>query len=100
VRFTLFLAGGDMQFSGNASGTSNNYNGVIYSGSQCMISGNPRLYGQLMCKDQPEPPGAKNVVSTSDINASVSGNPEIIYSCGGRLAGKRRVLSWYQLFGG
>jgi hypothetical protein len=94
----LVVAEGDISFSGNASSGQENYEGLIYAGSQCKISGNPRLHGQVLCKDNPDPPGSDDIVSTSDLSGDVSGNPEITFSCGGMLS-KRKVMSWMQKLG-
>lgn len=86
----LFIAEGDVSISGNP-GSGYNYEGLIYAGGQCGISGNPRIRGQILCKDGPGAPGSKNLVDGNRIN----GNPEITFDCGGAGFGKRRALSWY-----
>lgn len=89
----MLMAGGDLQFSGNPDATSENYSGLIYAGAQCMISGHPRINGQLVCKDStPDPPGATLIDVTGN---QISGNPEIRYDCAGNLLARRRVLFWY-----
>jgi hypothetical protein len=96
----LIIAEGDVEISGNPSaGDHNNYTGMIYAGAQCKINGNPRLFGQLLCKDLPQPVGAKDYVDISDLNADVSGNPEIIFDCTGSMLSKRKILSWGQKIG-
>lgn len=93
----MLMAGGDVQFSGNPDATSENYSGLIYAGAQCMISGNPRINGQLVCKDStPDPPGATLINVTGN---QISGNPEIRYDCAGNLLARRRVLFWYPRVG-
>lgn len=96
----LIIAEGDVEISGNPStGTHNNYAGMVYAGAQCKINGNPRLKGQILCKDKNQPGGHKNWVAISDLNADVSGNPEIIFDCTGSMLSKRKILSWVQKLG-
>ena len=92
----LIMANGDVIISGNPSGSEDNYNGLIYAQSQCQLSGNPTLGGQMLCRDDPNPPGAEDYADENKI----SGNPTIRYNCGGMLVGARRILSWYQTLGG
>ena len=92
----LIISGGDVEVSGNPGGGAISYDGLIYAQSQCMINGNPNLYAQLLCNDEPETAGANNNVDQNGI----SGNPVITYNCGGMLAGERRILHWYQVLGG
>ena len=92
----LIMANGDVAVSGNFEGSTDNYDGFIYARSQCQVNGNPRIEGQILCRDDPNPPNSKEFVSETGI----SGNPTIHYNCGGMLAGARRILSWYQTLGG
>ena len=92
----LIIANGDVSVSGNPAALDLNYNGLIYSQSQCQLNGNPNIDGQILCKDDPNPPNSREFVSESGI----SGNPNIRYNCGGMLVGARRILSWYQTPGG
>ena len=89
------MAEGDVSISGNPSAGTNNYAGAIYAGSQCQLNGNPRLAGQILCKDNPNPPGSVDYAS----EISISGNAEIIFDCSSLFTGKRRVLSWSQKLG-
>jgi hypothetical protein len=95
----LLVAENDLKISGNPETGADNYGGFMYAGAQCQISGNPRLRGQLLCKDKPNPSGFKDWVSISDLNADVSGNPEIIFDCTGSMLSKRKILSWLQKLG-
>jgi hypothetical protein len=96
----LIVAEGDVEISGTpSSGSHNNYSGMIYAGAQCKINGNPRIFGQVLCKDLPQNPLHKDYVSISDLNATVSGNPEIIFDCTGSILSKRKILSWAQKLG-
>jgi hypothetical protein len=88
----MFLAGGDLSISGNPGILNDNFEGLIYSDSQCKISGNPNLEGQVVCQDNPNPPGA---VQYADKN-EISGNPRIRYSCNGMINGRRRIMEWIQ----
>jgi hypothetical protein len=88
----VLLAGGDVSVSGNPSAISQNYRGLVYAGSQCEVSGNPRLGGQLLCKDKPNPPGAENWVTENKLN----GNAEISFDCVSSITGKRKVVGWVQ----
>jgi hypothetical protein len=95
----LLIAENDLKISGNPETGADNYGGFMYAGAQCQISGNPRLRGQLLCKDNPNPTGFTDWVSISDLNADVSGNPEIIFDCTGSMLSKRKILSWLQRLG-
>lgn len=88
----MFLAGGDLSISGNPGILNDNFEGLIYSDSQCKISGNPSLEGQVVCQDNPNPAGA---IQYADKN-EISGNPRIRYSCNGMINGRRRIMEWMQ----
>ena len=92
----LIIANGDVEVSGNASGSADSYNGLIYAQSQCVLNGTPVIGGQILCNDDPNPPGSREVASENLIN----GNATIRYDCGGLSVGLRRILSWYPAFGG
>lgn len=85
------VAMGDVSISGNPIGTARSYEGMIYAGAQCKISGNPSLQGQVLCKDGANPAGAVQYASMNEI----SGNPTLRYGCGGMFA-RRRIYSWLQ----
>ena len=91
----LIVAGGDLQMSGSASTGSANYEGMLYAQSQCKFTGNPRIAGQVICKNDPTPAGAYEITATNDI----AGNPEITYSCTDAFGKRRRVAAWYPTFG-
>lgn len=95
----LIVAEGDVKFTGTAS-TTENYNGLIYAGSQCTGTGTPRISGQLLCKDNPNPSGSADIVDfgASELTASVGGNIEITFGCGGMLS-KRKIMTWMQKLG-
>ena len=75
----LVIADGDVKLNGNPTGGADNFQGVVYGGSQCDVSGNPSIFGQLICKDNPNPPGSQDLADTNII----SGNMTLTYMCGG-----------------
>jgi hypothetical protein len=91
----MFLAGGDMSISGNPAVGSTNFSGLIYAGAQCKMSGNPAMFGQLMCANGPQPAGSVNIVSSHDM----SGNWTLNFDCSANVFNKRRVLFWYPRIG-
>jgi hypothetical protein len=91
----LFLAGGDMSISGNPGAGADNFQGLIYAGAQCKTSGNPTIFGQLMCANGPQPAGSINIVSEHDF----SGNFKLTFDCAANVFNKRRVLFWYPRIG-
>jgi hypothetical protein len=86
------LAGGDLKVSGNPGSGFQNYEGLMYSRSQCMTNGNPAIFGQLLCKNSSDPAGSIQLV---DFN-QVPGNPTITSDCNGLAGRVRRIASWYQ----
>jgi hypothetical protein len=88
----MFLAGGDLSISGNPGILNDTFEGLIYSDSQCKISGAPNIEGQIVCQDNPNPPGATEWASQNEI----AGNPNIRYSCNGKINGRRRIMEWMQ----
>jgi hypothetical protein len=88
----MFLAGGDLKISGNPEAGALNYEGLLYATNQCMISGNPTVHGQVVCKNKATASGTMNIVDSNQIN----GDPSITYNCGGFRLTKLRFLSWYQ----
>jgi hypothetical protein len=91
----MLLGGGDVSISGNPSAGSLSYQGLIYAGAQCKVSGNPALFGQLMCANGPQPFGSVNIVSAHDM----SGNFELTFDCSANVFNRRRVLFWYPRIG-
>ena len=88
----MFLAGGDLSISGNPGILSDTFEGLIYSDSQCKISGNPNIEGQIVCQDNPNAPGSVELATQNEI----SGNPRIRYACNGKINGRRRIMEWIQ----
>ncbi len=75
----LVIAEGDLKLNGSPFGGEDNFEGLTYGGAQCEISGTPRLHGQLICADNPNPSGSEEWA----VENKISGNAEITYSCGG-----------------
>jgi hypothetical protein len=88
----LFLAGGDLSISGNPGLLSDTFEGLIYSDSQCKLSGAPIVEGQIVCQDNPNPAGAIEWASQNEI----AGDARIRYSCNGKINGRRRIMEWIQ----
>jgi hypothetical protein len=86
------MSGADVQVSGNPTAGGRTFEGLIYAKSQCKVNGNPAIFGQLLCKNLPNPAGSIQMV---DMN-QVPGNPTITSDCNGLTARYRRVVSWYQ----
>jgi hypothetical protein len=91
----LLMAQGDLKLSGNASGVSPEVWGILYAGSQCMLSGTPQVAAQLFCDDAPDPAGAIDYAESNTID----GNIGFTYACPPPGATQRRALAWFQRFG-
>jgi hypothetical protein len=89
------LAGGDLKISGNPEMLTNDYSGLLYAGSQCDVSGNPTVNGQLVCKNLPNASGTVDHVGEN----MISGNPQIRFECGSNLLNKRTLRYWYPRLG-
>ncbi|MGH7446982.1 MAG: hypothetical protein ACREK1_01870, partial [Longimicrobiales bacterium] len=86
----LLLADGDLDISGNA-GTS--YDGIMYGGSNCRVSGNTTITGQFLCQSGPLPAGAEDYVPYN----LIEGNPIFNYGCTWAVPNDRyTIVSWYQ----
>ena len=81
----LIVAGGDVKLNGSPASGDQNFEGLVYAGSQCEISGTPVMYGQLICRDDPNPFGSEDWVFENRI----SGDLTLTYNCGGMLGGSR-----------
>ena len=77
----LIVAEGDVKLNGSPSGGEQNFEGLVYAGSQCEVSGKPVMFGQLICRDDPNPFGSENWV----VGNKISGDLTLTYSCGGML---------------
>lgn len=93
----LLLATGDLKLNGNAEVGADNLSGTIYGGAQCELSGTPVLFGQLLCMDNPDPPGSKNMVDDNKINGDIT----LVSDCVGSAAGAAVAISgraWSQVY--
>ena len=77
----LIIAEGDLDVSGNPSGGFDTFEGLVYGGAQCSVSGNPSFYGQLVCSGDPNPSGSEEWVEENKISGSMT----LRYMCGGPL---------------
>ena len=73
----LLMADGDLYLNGNPVGGNENFAGLVWGGAQCEIAGNPSLYGQFVCKNNPNPPGSEEWASENKIN----GDMKLRYNC-------------------
>ncbi len=80
----LIMAEGDVNINGSPVAGEASFEGLVYAGSQCQISGAPIIYGQVVCRDDPNPPGSEDYASEN----AISGDLQITYSCGGLLSPK------------
>ena len=78
----LILADGDLKLNGNPQGGHDNFEGLVYGGAQCEVGGNPSIYGQLICRNNPNPPGSMDWVTENKLN----GDMTLRYMCGGMFA--------------
>ena len=88
----IFVADGDIQLAGNADAANENFEGVIYAGAQCRLTGTARTVGQVMCNNGAQPTVAADWVTANQID----GSPEISYGCGTTLT-RRKILEWVQV---
>lgn len=86
------IAGGDLSLNGKAEPANENFEGLFYAENQCDVSGNPRVTGQIICKNKPQTLGADNIVT----NNSIAGNVDISHGCGSTTLSRRRVMYWGQ----
>lgn len=91
----MYLADGDIKLNGASTSTTPNFNGLIYAGSQCDLSGTVRIAGQLICGNKPNPAGAEQWASENKIG----GTTHIAFGCGGFLGEFWRVIAWYPTIG-
>jgi cytoskeletal protein CcmA (bactofilin family) len=88
VQNLLFVAGGDIKISGNATQT---FEGIIAARGHIRVSGNPSLNGCII---------AENATGTQDQENRVSGNMTITYNGGMAspfISNTVRILSWRQV---
>jgi hypothetical protein len=91
----LMMAGGDVAIAGNPAGGALSYQGMIYAGAQCKVSGQPNIFGQLLCANGPQPLNATEIVPVHDM----SGNFTLTFDCSSNVFNKRRILYWYPRIG-
>ena len=84
----LIIADGDVKLNGNATGGADNFEGLVYAGSQCEVSGRVVIHGQLICRDDPNPFGSEDWVSENRI----SGDMQLTFSCGEMLPDPGRPI--------
>jgi hypothetical protein len=90
----VVLADGDLYVRGNSN---TNYEGILYGGSNCQVSGSPNLSGQFLCQSGPLPAGATDPVAFN----LIEGQPKFVYSCTwANFNDKYKIVSWYQRVGG
>ena len=90
----VVLADGDLYVRGNSN---TNYEGILYGGSNCQVSGSPNLSGQFLCQSGPLPAGATDPVAFN----LIEGQPQFVYSCTwANFNDKYKIVSWYQRVGG
>jgi hypothetical protein len=73
----LIVAGGDVVMNGIGEVGVDNFSGLIYAGSQCELNGNAILGGQLVCRDGPDPVGARDLTTDN----AIAGGPTIRFDC-------------------
>lgn len=73
----LVIAAGDLHLNGNFSSDGHNFDGLLYGGSQCQLTGNFVSAGHLVCRGDPDPVGAVDLVAEHTID----GNPTITFEC-------------------
>jgi len=91
----MWIMDGDLKLNGNSTTSVDSFNGFIYAGSQCEMSGTVRIGGQVVCANNPNPAGSENWVAENKI----SGTTRITYGCNGFLSQLWRVLAWYPTIG-
>lgn len=91
----LLLAAGDVYLAGNAAAGATSYQGMVYAGAQCAAQGTFTMFGQLLCANGPQPPGATQWA----VGHTVEGNFKLTFDCSANVFNKRRVLYWYPRIG-
>jgi hypothetical protein len=91
----LLMAAGDVAIAGNPAAGALSYQGMIYAGAQCKVSGQPKIFGQLLCANGPQPLNATEIIAVHDM----SGNFTLTFDCSSNVFNKRRVLYWYPRIG-
>ncbi len=92
------LAGGDLWLTGSSGVSSDNFQGLLYANSQCEVSGSSTITGQIICANNPLPPGAPDITPTG---TEFSGSITINFECTGFGTGTGVAVqsgSWMELF--
>ncbi len=74
------LAGGDLELSGTSGVSSDNFEGLIYVNSQCDVSGSATVKGQMICVDNPNPAGSRDL---DPFQNEFSGSISVSFDCTG-----------------
>ena len=94
----MVVASGDVKINGNPTGGEDSFQGVIFAGAQCEISGSPNITGQIICRGDSNPSGSQDWVAETKI----SGDLNLTYDCtAGTTSTKPRPLSarsWTQIW--
>ncbi len=67
----VVLTEGDMKLHAYPEVGGTNFAGFIYAGSQCEIDNDSVVQGQLVCRDDPDPAGAQNLLDVSDLSGDL-----------------------------
>ena len=89
----LIRAGADVAVSGNPASGAISYEGLIYAGSQCAVTGSAVIRGNFVCRNDPHTTAAVDYATGN----SIAGSAQIEYSCGGYFNQPRRILQWVQV---
>ena len=89
----LIRAGADVAVAGNPASGAVSYEGLIYAGSQCAVTGSAVIRGNFVCRNDPHTTAAVDYATGN----SIAGSAQIEYSCGGYFNQPRRILQWVQV---
>ena len=91
----VLMGGGDLDMQGDAG-----FEGMMYAGAQCYISGKPTITGQFVCKNKPWVHPGENWVQLSDGKGLlVSGDATFNFTCNTMLTSSFGVMAWYPTIG-
>src|SRR5688572_1235403 len=90
----VLMAGGDVDLQGDAG-----FEGMIYAGGQCYISGKPTITGQFLCKNRSPHPGIDYVQLASGTGLLISGDATFTFTCNSMLSSVYGVVAWYPTIG-
>lgn len=89
----LIVAGADLAAAGNPASGAVSYEGLMYAGSQCAITGSAVVRGNFVCRNDAHTTAAVDYATGN----SMAGSAQIEYGCGGYFNQPRRILQWVQL---